>query len=59
MELKKVSSAKISYEDGACDKACAANCIYFWPDPAADLKDNLSNIRSRRGDPRLASRMSV
>jgi hypothetical protein len=46
-ELKKVTSAKIPYEDGVCDKACAAKCIYFWPDPAADLKDNLSDIQSK------------
>lgn len=39
MELKKGSSAKIPYEDGFFDKACAMNCIYFWPNPVADLKE--------------------
>jgi ubiquinone/menaquinone biosynthesis C-methylase UbiE len=39
MELKKSSSAKIPYEDGFFDKACAVNCIYFWPNPVADLKE--------------------
>jgi ubiquinone/menaquinone biosynthesis C-methylase UbiE len=39
MELKKGSSAKIPYEHGFFDKACAINCIYFWPNPVADLKE--------------------
>lgn len=43
-ELEEGSSAKIPYEDGLFDKACAVNGIYFWPDAVADLKDNLSDI---------------
>ena len=44
MELKEGSSVRIPYEDGFFDKACAVNCIYFWPDSVADLNDNLSDI---------------
>jgi hypothetical protein len=44
MELREVSYAEIPYEDGFFDRACAVNCIYFWPDSVADLKDNLSDI---------------
>jgi arsenite methyltransferase len=39
MELKAGSSAKIPYPDSFFDKVCAINCIYFWDNPVADLKE--------------------
>ena len=45
MHLKEGSSAKIRYEDSFFDKACAVNCIYFWRDSVADLRDSLSDIQ--------------
>ncbi|HTY82232.1 MAG TPA: methyltransferase domain-containing protein [Dehalococcoidales bacterium] len=39
MELKKCCSDKIAYQDAFFDKICAVNCIYFWPEPAADLQE--------------------
>jgi hypothetical protein len=59
MELKEGSGVKILYEDGFFDKACAVNCIYFWPDSVADLKDNLSCVQPKCGNSRLAFKMSL
>jgi ubiquinone/menaquinone biosynthesis C-methylase UbiE len=41
MELKEGSSSRIPYESVCFDKICAVNCIYFWSDPVADLKEIL------------------
>ena len=39
LELKKGSSKEIPYEDGFFDRVCVINCIYFWSDPLADLRE--------------------
>ena len=41
VELKEGSAAKIPYENAWFDKVYTVNTIYFWPDPAAGLKEIL------------------
>lgn len=41
VELKEGSAAKIPYENDWFDKVYTVNTIYFWPDPAAGLKEIL------------------
>ena len=41
VELEEGSAAKIPYENGWFDKVYTVNTMYFWPDPAAGLKEIL------------------
>jgi ubiquinone/menaquinone biosynthesis C-methylase UbiE len=39
LELKKGYSTNIPYQNDFFNKVFAVNCIYFWSDPAVDLKE--------------------
>lgn len=39
VEIKEGSASQIPYPTGFFDKVSTINCIYFWPDPVAGLKE--------------------
>jgi arsenite methyltransferase len=39
LEIRRGSVRAIPYEDGRFDRALTVQTIYFWPDPAADLRE--------------------
>ncbi len=39
VELRVAGSGRLLYADGYFDKVYSAHTIYFWPNPAADLRE--------------------
>jgi ubiquinone/menaquinone biosynthesis C-methylase UbiE len=39
LELRRAGVSEIPYEDGRFDRALSVQTIYFWPDPAAGLRE--------------------
>ena len=39
VDLRCASAENLPYDDGSFTKACTVNTIYFWPEPAAALRE--------------------
>jgi ubiquinone/menaquinone biosynthesis C-methylase UbiE len=45
IEVREGSASDIPYDGDYFDKICTINCIYFWPDPGAGLKEILRVLK--------------